>query len=370
MSNPRPTQVASSPLSVTSAFVAILLAFAQTYQCAISHQKPTPGLLISPPLLSIVFTTPANRLPSIPIARMNLLCATGLDQNIDLAQNESTLRDWAQHIKSETARHFYRFRAHPEQFENSEGFYSMLMMSVVLAEDFKVHYADEKKFEPGSTLASPASLPHDEPRIRKSAAENSPSPRLAASERRAETGGEGRGEGGLFLSPGDSFFSGPDYIFLTGLLGPERKGTCSSMPVLYVAIGRELGYPLKLVTTKGHLFVRWESPSERFNIEATTRGLSRFDDDYYRHWPFEITSAEEQAEGYLKSLTPQEELAVFISIRGMCLRQAKRHSEAAEAFATAANLAPNCASYQNLANLTKNQIVSKNQPQSSKGQKL
>ena len=33
-----------------------------------------------------------------------------------------------------------------------------------------------------------------------------------------------------------------------------------------MAVGRRLGYPLKLVTTKGHLFVRWEGAGERFNI--------------------------------------------------------------------------------------------------------
>ena len=101
-------------------------------------------------------------------------------------------------------------------------------------------------------------------------------------------------------------------------------GTCSSLPVLQVAVGRRLGYPLKLVTTKGHLFVRWEDAHERFNIEAAGRGVNRFTDDYYRHWPFELAPAEEVAEGYLKSLTPPEELAVFLSIRGMCLREAGR----------------------------------------------
>ena len=116
--------------------------------------------------------------------------------------------------------------------------------------------------------------------------------------------------------------------------------------MLQVAVGRRLGYPLKLVTTKGHLFVRWEGAGERFNIEATGQGVNRFTDDYYRHWPLEITAAEEVAEGYLKSLTPPEELAVFLSIRGMCLREAGRLEEAAAAFAAAARLAPDCRGYQ------------------------
>ncbi len=46
------------------------------------------------------------------------------------------------------------------------------------------------------------------------------------------------------------------------------------MPVLYVAIGRRLGYPLELVTTKGHVFACWEDSNDRFNIEGTNEGLN------------------------------------------------------------------------------------------------
>ena len=119
----------------------------------------------------------------------------------------------------------------------------------------------------------------------------------------------------------------------------------SSLPVLQVAIGRRLGYPLKLVTTKGHLFVRWEDSTERFNIEASGNGVNRFSDDYYRHWPLEVSDAEIQAEGYLKSLSPSEELAVFLSIRGMCWRDAHDHKQAAECFRLATKLNPACLSY-------------------------
>ena len=110
-----------------------------------------------------------------------------------------------------------------------------------------------------------------------------------------------------------------------------------------------MGYPLKLVTAKAHLFVRCEGAGERFNIEAAGKGVNKFTDDYYRHWPLEITPAEEAAEGYLTSLTPPEELAVFLSIRGMCLREAGRLPEAADAFAAAARLAPACRGYQAMA---------------------
>ncbi len=114
-------------------------------------------------------------------------------------------------------------------------------------------------------------------------------------------------------------------------------------------LGRQLGYPLELVTTKGHLFVRWEGGGGRFNIEATGRGVNRLEDDYYRHWPFEVSAAEEAAEGYLRPLNPAQELAVFLSIRGMCLRDSGRLADATESFAAASRLSPGTRSYEQMA---------------------
>jgi uncharacterized protein HemY len=56
-----------------------------------------------------------------------------------------------------------------------------------------------------------------------------------------------------------------------------------------------------------------------------------------------------EAEGYLKSLDAAGELAVFLSIRGMCLREAGRWNGAEEAFQSASRLAPSVASYRMMA---------------------
>jgi len=245
------------------------------------------------------------------IARMNLACAEGLAGSlpIEAVLAESTINTWAERVRTETKRHVYRFQRNPADYEHSEAYFRMLMLTVVLAEDFNVHYREDRRTAAGS--------------------------------------------GGL----DDGFFSDASALFLHGLLGPKREGTCSSMPVLYVAIGRQLGYPLKLVTTKGHLFVRWDQGSERFNIEATAKGLARYDDEHYRHWPFEITPQEEASEGYLKSLAPAEELAVFLSVRGMCQREAGHEGKAAETFAAAARLAPGCASYRAMADRLASEVA-------------
>jgi hypothetical protein len=68
--------------------------------------------------------------------------------------------------------------------------------------------------------------------------------------------------------------------FIHGVVqGPG--GTCSSLPVVYASIGRRLGYPIRLVCTKRHLFARWDDPvtGERFNIECAGQGFADLPDD-------------------------------------------------------------------------------------------
>ena len=250
---------------------------------------------------------------SLDIAVLNLLCAEGLPGAEALTPQEciATLTQWAHRVQSETERHLHRFKENPAEFDHSEGYFRMLMMAVVLYEDFSVRYNPARMSTAGS------------------------------------------------LDVNDNFFADSSDLFLHGLLQPPlnpqrwrtpstlnlRLGTCSSLPVLYIAIGRRLGYPLKLVTTKAHLFLRWESATERFDLEATGKGMNRYDDEHFKQWPFPVTEDEIKADGYLQSLTPVEELAVFLSLRGHCLREAGRTQEAASAYRAAAKLVPASRAY-------------------------
>ncbi len=272
------------------------LAFQGCSRQRLSEQQAPQEL---PNTLASVLAGAANEIVQVDIARVNLLCAQGLPgcEQVDVDGELARLDEWAARVKSETERHDNRFARNPAEFENSKGFFKVLMLGVVLGEDFKVHYRVDRQGGPATA------------------------------------------------SMNDGFFADARDVFLLGLLGDQRQGTCSSMPVLYVAVGRRLGYPLKLVTTKGHLFVRWEDEGERFNLEVTGNGLNRFPDDYYRQWPFAVSEVEIKAEGYLQSLSPAGELAAFMSIRAMCLREAGKINEAAEAFATASRLAPEVQSY-------------------------
>ena len=234
------------------------------------------------------------------IAVLNLACAKGLPEaeRMDRANCLATLDTWAGQVREQTERHLYRFRTNPSEFQSSEGYFRMLIMAVTLYEDCGIRYNPKRM-----GISSPGS------------------------------------------EADDSFFSDPQDLFLHGLCGARRLGTCSSMPVLYAAIGRRLGYPLKLATTKSHVFLRWDGQGERFNVETTGKGMNRYDDEHFKNWPFPVTEAEAAEEGYLKSLSPAEELALFLSLRGHCLRQAGRMPEAIAAYAAAARFGPETKAY-------------------------
>jgi hypothetical protein len=59
---------------------------------------------------------------------------------LDMEGSLAVLDQMAARVQAETQRHYYRFKTNPEEFENSEGFFKMLMLAVVLAEDFRVQY--------------------------------------------------------------------------------------------------------------------------------------------------------------------------------------------------------------------------------------
>jgi hypothetical protein len=230
----------------------------------------------------------ASQLRHTDTAEMNLLCATGLPgaENLSVGRCLATLDAWARRVRRETDRHLYRFRQAPAEFNHSEGYFRMLMLVTVLQQDFGVRYNPD--------------------RIR-----------------------------------GIDFRDSRD-LFIHGLLDEPHTGTCASMPVLYVAAGRRLGYPLKLVLTHGHIFARWEGADgrDRFNVECASRGMLSFPDAYYKTWPTPLTDEQVRKGRYLMSLGETEELAVFVESRGHCLLDNGRIREARMAYEHACRLDP------------------------------
>src|SRR6266446_1404074 len=85
--------------------------------------------------------------------------------------------EMATRIRVETDRHMYRFQSNRGEYQNSEAYFRMLMMTTVLSEDFGIRYNPARMSGPG--------LPE----------------------------------------PNEKFYANSTDIFIHGLSGPPRMGT-------------------------------------------------------------------------------------------------------------------------------------------------
>lgn len=293
------TQVTPPPLPnrfpwywpfLLGSLLAGMTVFLVMYETATEAPIPIPVVANKAefPSLGKFTEMPAEAMANVDIALLNLRCAEGLSgaEKLDIRSCLRKLDQWAQRVKFETDRHLYRVRdpRFATHYKNSEAYYRASMMLQVLQEDLGVHYNRE--------------------RIR------------------------------------DVDFTRSQDLFIHGMIGNENGGTCVSMPALYTAIGRRLGYPIKLVLAREHVFCRWDDAKDRFNIEGSGEGFSSFEDEYYKNWPKPIEDADVKSGRYLKSLTPREELAVFLAARGHCLEDNGSSNDAYVAYALANQLAP------------------------------
>lgn len=154
-------------------------------------------------------------------------------------------------------------------------------------------------------------------------------------------------------------FCQPRDVFAHGIMDDDGEGgTCASMPVVYVSVGRALGLPVYLVETRGHAFFRWDDPKgttirwtnpdlvlwippDRFNVEGSGEGIAFYTDSYYTQWPELWTEIDIRHGKYLRSMTPKEEMAGFLIERGECFWELGSKVEALKSYFFVRQLAPN-----------------------------
>lgn len=205
--------------------------------------RPPPGQAVSgslpeslpaPGRAADLLAMPRDELAGLDIALVNLLCAAGLpgSEDLDVEGALGQLDAWAARVNSETERHLYRvtdprYAAH---YHHSEARLRAEFLVQVLQEDCGVRYNADRIDEPD--------------------------------------------------------FGDARDLFIHGMLPGGDGGTCASMPILYVAVGRRLGYPMTLVLAKQHVFCRWDGDGERFNIEgASDGGVNNYPDDHQQNEP-------------------------------------------------------------------------------------
>ena len=102
-----------------------------------------------------------------------------------------------------------------------------------------------------------------------------------------------------------SLYANPDNICLAGLLR-TRRGSCVSMPLIYLVIGQRLGMPVHLVAVGKHYFIRWEEPGFRMNIEPTIVDRVSVTPDDSVYLEIEGLSRDQVSGSDLRNLTSRE----------------------------------------------------------------
>jgi len=236
-----------------------------------------------------------TELAQYDIAYLNLVCAQGLDgsEDLDIPACLARLDEMAKRIGAKIEAAHYLYERNPASFENSVGHFKAISMVTYAVKDYGVMY-------------NPA---------------------------RIETPNN--------LSSDDVFFADSKDVFINGLLqGDPPMGTCSSLPVYWIALGRRLGYPLYMSNTLLHFFVRWDGNGDRFNFEGSQTGCGICDDEHYSNFPIQVDAAKIEYFGLLESFTRKEEMMHFLITRGACLHANGRPDEAKRAYELAVKCYP------------------------------
>ncbi|MCY2952993.1 MAG: hypothetical protein NTU53_13610 [Planctomycetota bacterium] len=251
-----------------------------------------------PSIHEILTTTDPDRFVArhTDIAAVNLACATGLPnaEDIDIPKCLALLDRMAGAVRQHTEQSWRLFKIKPAEFRNSENVFRVLMMEHVLRVQFKVKY---------------------DPLVREA----------VRTDKEWNT-------------------SDSSAIFIHGILNEKRTGTCSSLPTFSIAVGRRLGYPLKLVRVPNHTVFRWDDPQEKVNFQHTKAGTDIRSDEYFHTWPekWDETMYELNArcKVWLHSMTPRQEVSKFLCNRALILREIGRFPEALHALQAAARFDP------------------------------
>jgi hypothetical protein len=223
------------------------------------------------------------------IGRFNLIAALGLPGNDepDVHHCLNYLHHAAECVARKTAEWRPVFERDAEQFDDSEAVFRTMIMCQTLSQDLGVKY-------------------------------NLPTLEL----------------------DDENYLSDPRNLFIHGIIEGDG-GTCASMPVLFIAVGRRLGYPLKFVHTLRHGFARWEGATETFNIECTSPGFLSHSNEHYLNWPDKIPVDLAMRMRWLLSQTPKQEVQWFGRQRTSVFLHHGMLKEAVEEMEKVYNFLPN-----------------------------
>ena len=242
----------------------------------------------------------------VDIGRMNLICFNEAlpSDDVDIEQMTAKLDEWADHCRKQEVRFRKSFEKNPKHYDGSYAKFKAINLVLTIKEDFKCKY--QMSLVESGVMAN-------------------------------------------IHSP--SFFKDPNDAFISGLL-QRHRGTGSSYPVLIVALGRRLGYPISIKTTVGHMFCEWNDGTEWFNIDTNGEGVDTPPDDWYitgKIGEYGARWASEKSDYFMRPLDNWECLGLFIETLGYCYEANGRMKDALQAYKLALRYLPHSRNLQRLA---------------------
>jgi len=140
----------------------------------------------------------------------------------------------------------------------------------------------------------------------------------------------------------------PDELFLHGML-KSKYGYCMNLSLLYLIIGDRLKLPLHGVGLPNHFFVRYDSGSEKINIETTEFGTTYQDSFYENRFGLKF---DPKTPFFTQNLNKKQTLGAYLSNIGMVYHKISRPQKAIFYLKAAAKINPlSIEAHNNLANI-------------------
>lgn len=137
-------------------------------------------------------------------------------------------------------------------------------------------------------------------------------------------------------------YTDPSDLFVCGVMD-SLQGTCASMPILHLALGWRLGWPVSLACVWAHHICRYDDGRVAYNIEATDTGfggLSSPPDEHYvqKH---KLPPVAIECGSDLCSLNPRQMLGCFVGLQGRYFQDTQQFDLAEMSYLLARSLFPN-----------------------------
>jgi tetratricopeptide (TPR) repeat protein len=131
----------------------------------------------------------------------------------------------------------------------------------------------------------------------------------------------------------DRLAGNPENYLIEGVL-ERKRGNCLGLTLLWLSLAEELDLPLRGVYVPGHIFIRYVGNDASLNFEFSDGGAPWEDARYRKRFRLPTERP------YLRSLSPEETLGVFLKSVGASYAKKGRNEEALALYAEGERLYP------------------------------